>query len=162
MKNKIAKIILLSIAICIIIEIIIAIKTIPKKENMSYNYDNTTKKIEPTKTINIVEESRTTDDNTKKEINEYISKEIKKYNWNKEQLIYINKLINGLSGYNMYERIARCYGLFLTCPDDELKKISKDYETNYKVQVQYGLDHIKKNYGTPKKAYYFWYHEHRF
>ena len=31
-----------------------------------------------------------------------------------------------------------------------------DYETNYKTQINWGLNYIKQRYGTPSGAWAFW------
>jgi len=85
-----------------------------------------------------------------------------KYKWGKKEFDALNKLIKKESNWNyksVNKRSGAC-GLFQAYPCNKMKYYGKDYRTNYKTQVKWGLNYIKKRYKTPSKAWKFWLKHH--
>lgn len=87
---------------------------------------------------------------------------LKKYKWDNSQFKALNKIIIHESNWNYksVNKYSGACGLFQAYPCNKMKKYGKDYKTNYKVQVKWGLNYIKKRYKTPKKAWNFWLSHH--
>lgn len=88
----------------------------------------------------------------------------KKYNWGDNEFKAFNKIIIKESNWNYKLRNKRsgAYGLCQALPASKMKKVDKDYKTNYKTQVKWCLLYIKQRYKTPKKAWTFWRKHHWF
>lgn len=83
---------------------------------------------------------------------------LEKYNWNYEEYKALEKLVQKESSWNAkaVNRYSGACGLFQAHPCSKMSRYGKNYRTNYKVQVKWGVDYIKTRYGTPKNAWSFW------
>ena len=96
------------------------------------------------------------------EIQHYIHQKIYEYGWTENDYYSIVQIVNRESSFNPYsvnKKSGSC-GLFQANPCSKMAKYGKDYRTNYKVQVAWGMDYIKNRYGTPQKAWSFWQSHH--
>lgn len=96
------------------------------------------------------------------EIQSYIHQKIYEYGWTENDYYAIVQIINRESSFNPYSvnKKSKACGLFQAYPCSKMAKYGKDYRTNYKVQVAWGMDYIKNRYGTPQKAWSFWQSHH--
>lgn len=80
---------------------------------------------------------------------------IKKYHWSIKDYNDLVKLWNKESGWNAKarNRYSGACGIPQAYPCSKMKKYGKDYKTNCKVQIKWGLNYIKKRYKTPSKAW---------
>jgi hypothetical protein len=85
-----------------------------------------------------------------------------KYGWNNEEFEALEKLVQKESSWNakVVNKYSGACGLFQAYPCSKMRKYGKNYRTNYKVQIKFGTDYIKKRYDTPKKAWSFWLQHH--
>ena len=65
------------------------------------------------------------------------------------------KLWNRESHWNAkaYNKRSGACGIAQAHPCSKMKKYGKDYRTNCKVQINWGLNYIKKRYKNPTKAW---------
>lgn len=80
---------------------------------------------------------------------------IKKYHWSIRDYNDLVKLWNKESHWNAKarNRYSGACGIPQAYPCSKMKKYGKDYKTNCKVQIKWGLNYIKKRYKTPSKAW---------
>lgn len=92
---------------------------------------------------------------TKKECKEYAYKQVLKKGWSVSDYNNLVKLWNKESNWNAKARNKRsgACGIPQAYPCSKMKKYGKDYKTNCKVQINWGLDYIKKRYKTPTRAW---------
>lgn len=92
---------------------------------------------------------------TKKQCKEYAYKEVLKRGWSIKDYNNLVKLWNKESNWNAKARNKRsgACGIPQALPCKKMKKYGKDYKTNCKVQIKWGLNYIKKRYKTPTKAW---------
>ena len=93
---------------------------------------------------------------SKKECKQYAYNQvIKKYHWSIRDYNDLVKLWNKESGWNAkaYNKRSKACGIPQALPCKKMKKYGKDYRTNCKVQINWGLQYIKKRYKTPTKAW---------
>ena len=93
---------------------------------------------------------------SKKECKQYAyNLVIKKYHWSIKDYNNLVKLWNKESHWNAksYNRRSGACGIPQAHPCSKMKKYGKDYRTNCKVQIKWGLNYIKKRYKTPTKAW---------
>ena len=96
------------------------------------------------------------------EIQSYAHSLVRQYGWSEEDYQALVLLVNRESSWNLYavnKKSGAC-GLFQAYPCSKMAKYGKDYRTNYKVQVAWGMDYIKNRYGTPQSAWSFWQSHH--
>lgn len=96
------------------------------------------------------------------EIQSYIHQKIYEYGWTENDYYSIVQIVNRESSFNPYavnKKSGAC-GLFQSYPCSKMAKYGKDYRTNYKVQVSWGMNYIKARYGTPSNAWNFWQKHH--
>lgn len=92
---------------------------------------------------------------TKNQCKAYAYKQVIKKGWNKNDYNNLVKLWNKESGWNakaVNKKSGAC-GIAQALPCKKMKSYGKDYKTNCKVQIRWGLDYIKKRYKTPTKAW---------
>ena len=98
------------------------------------------------------------------EIQSYAHSLVLSYGWSEADYQALVLLVNRESSWNPYainKKSGAC-GLFQAYPCSKMAKYGKDYRTNYKVQVAWGMDYIKNRYGTPQQAWSFWQSHHWF
>lgn len=92
---------------------------------------------------------------TKKECKQYAYKEVIKRGWTLKDYNNLVKLWNKESNWNAKARNKRsgACGIPQALPCKKMKKYGKDYKTNCKVQIKWGLQYIKKRYKNPTRAW---------
>ena len=94
------------------------------------------------------------------EIQSYAHQLVLSHGWTEADYQALVLLWHRESGWNPYsvnKKSGAC-GIPQSLPCSKMAKYGKDYRTNYKVQVKWGLDYIKARYGVPLKA---WQHSQR-
>ena len=96
------------------------------------------------------------------EIQSYAHSLVLQYGWTEADYQALVLLVNRESSWNPYavNKKSKACGLFQAYPCSKMAKYGKDYRTNYKVQVAWGMDYIKARYGTPSNAWSFWQSHH--
>lgn len=96
------------------------------------------------------------------EIQQYVHNLVYQYGWGEDDYYAIVMIVNHESGWrpNAVNKKSGSCGLFQAYPCSKMAKYGKDYRTNYKVQVAWGMDYIKARYGTPSNAWSFWQSHH--
>jgi len=87
------------------------------------------------------------------EIQSYAHSLVLSYGWSEEDYQALVLLWNRESSWNPYAVNGNACGIPQSKPCSKMAKFGRDYRTNWKVQVNWGLDYIKKGYGTPSEAY---------
>ena len=92
---------------------------------------------------------------SKKECKQYAYQQVLNKGWSLKDYNNLVKLWNKESNWNAKARNKRtgACGIAQAMPCSKMKKYGKDYRTNCKVQINWGLNYIKKRYKTPTKAY---------
>ena len=93
---------------------------------------------------------------TKKQCKQYAYNQvIKKYHWSIRDYNDLVKLWQKESGWNAraYNKRSKACGIPQSLPCSKMKKYGKDYKTNCKVQINWGLHYIKKRYKRPSNAW---------
>ena len=83
-----------------------------------------------------------------------------KYGWTEYDYECLVKLWHRESSWNPYavnKKSGAC-GIPQSLPCKKMRSFGKDYKTNYKTQIKWGLNYIKNRYGTPANA---WNHSQR-
>lgn len=82
------------------------------------------------------------------------------YGWSEQDFNCLVKLWNRESKWNVsaYNRSSGAYGIPQALPGSKMASAGSDYKTNYKTQVNWGLNYIKSRYGSPTSA---WNHSQR-
>lgn len=78
-----------------------------------------------------------------------------KYGWSEYDYECLVKLWNRESSWNPYavnKKSGAC-GIPQSLPCKKMRSFGKDYKTNYKTQIKWGLNYIKNRYGTPANAW---------
>jgi len=77
------------------------------------------------------------------------------YNWSDEDLLCLINLWNRESGWNPYatNSSSGAYGIPQSLPASKMAAFGSDYLTNYKTQIQWGLNYISNRYGSPTNAW---------
>ncbi|HUC57837.1 MAG TPA: transglycosylase SLT domain-containing protein [Streptosporangiaceae bacterium] len=81
------------------------------------------------------------------------------FHWKaKWQFKYLNWLWTRESSWNKYATnpYSGAYGIPQAMPGSKMASCGKDWRTNAKTQIRWGMRYIKREYGTPKAA---WVHE---
>jgi hypothetical protein len=87
------------------------------------------------------------------EIQSYAHQLVLNYGWSEQDYQYLVLLWNRESSWNPYAVNGNACGIPQSKPCSKMAKFGRDYRTNWKVQVRWGLDYIKRGYGTPSEAY---------
>ena len=96
------------------------------------------------------------------EMKQYAHQLVLSYGWSEYDYECLVKIVNHESGWNpnAVNKSSSACGLFQSLPCSKMRSAGADYKTNYKTQVNWGLDYIKGRYGTPAKAWIFWQKHH--
>ena len=92
------------------------------------------------------------------EITAYLYQKVKEQGWTTSDY---NAIVNiaikesSLNPNSVNKKSGAC-GLFQAYPCNKAVKQYPDYMTNYKSQVDWGINYIKNRYQTPSKAWEFW------
>ena len=93
---------------------------------------------------------------SKSECKKYAQKLVtQKYGWTNKDYKNLVKLWDRESGWNAKarNRYTGACGIPQAYPCSKMKSYGKDYKTNCKVQIKWGLNYIKKRYKNPTKAW---------
>ena len=92
---------------------------------------------------------------SKKECKKYAYQQVLKKGWSINDYNNLVKLWNYESKWNAkaYNKRSGACGIPQAKPCKKMKKYGKDYKTNCKVQINWGLNYIKKRYKNPTKAW---------
>ena len=80
---------------------------------------------------------------------EYAHERVLSYGWSEEDFNSLVNLWNRESGWNPNASNGSCYGIPQSCP---YTKMGSNY-TDWKVQIDWGLNYIQNRYGTPTNAW---------
>ena len=85
----------------------------------------------------------------------YAEKRCFDYGWSDADFQALVKLWNKESRWNPYACNSRsgAYGIPQALPATKMSTYGTDYLTNYKTQINWGLNYIKSRYGTPTAAW---------
>lgn len=80
---------------------------------------------------------------------------VRKRGWSKRQFKCLAKLWTKESNWNHRARnpYSGAYGIPQAYPGSKMRSAGKDWRTNPKTQIKWGLRYIKGRYGTPCKAW---------
>lgn len=87
------------------------------------------------------------------EIQRYAHNLVRQYGWSEEDYQALVLLWNRESSWDPYAVNGNACGIPQAKPCSKMAKFGRDYRTNWKVQVRWGLDYIKEVYTTPSEAY---------
>lgn len=92
---------------------------------------------------------------SKKECKKYAQQQVIKKGWTLKDYNNLVKLWNKESNWNAkaYNKRSGSCGIPQAYPCSKMKKYGKDYKTNCKVQINWGLWYIKKRYKNPTSAW---------
>lgn len=92
---------------------------------------------------------------TKKECKQYAYYQVIKRGWSLQDYQALDKLWKKESNWNAKAKNKRsgACGIPQALPCSKMKKYGKDYKTNCKVQINWGLNYIRKRYKTPLRAW---------
>ncbi|MCB0918651.1 MAG: hypothetical protein KDC39_08795 [Actinobacteria bacterium] len=91
-----------------------------------------------------------------KQAQHYAKKEMKdKYGWGNKQYQDLVLLWNKESGWNVKasNSSSGAYGIAQALPGSKMSSAGKDWKSNAKTQVDWGLKYIKDRYGSPSAAW---------
>lgn len=99
---------------------------------------------------------------TKNQCKQYAYKQVIKKGWTRSDYNNLVKLWNKESNWNAKakNKYTGACGIAQAYPCKKMKSYGNDYKTNCKIQIDWGLDYIKKRYKTPSKAWNFWQRKH--
>ena len=85
----------------------------------------------------------------------YARERVYEYGWSDADFNALVNLWNKESGWNMYSknRSSGAYGIPQALPGSKMASCGSDYLTNYKTQINWGLNYIKSRYGNPSNAW---------
>ena len=94
------------------------------------------------------------------EYQEYAEQKCKEYGWSDSDFTCLVLLWNRESNWNVTaeNRSSGAYGIPQALPASKMASFGSDYLTNYKTQIDWGLNYIKRRYITPTEA---WAHSQR-
>jgi hypothetical protein len=99
---------------------------------------------------------------TKTQCKNYAYKQVIKNGWTKSDYNNLIRLWNKESGWNAraVNKYSKSCGIPQAYPCFKMAKYGKDYRTNCKTQIRFGIDYISKRYKNPTKAWTFWKKHH--
>ena len=92
---------------------------------------------------------------SKAEYQAYAKERCNLYGWSENDFNCLVKLWNRESGWNPYAHNSSsgAYGIPQALPGSKMASYGSDYLTNYKTQINWGLNYIKSRYGNPSNAW---------
>lgn len=126
----------------------------------------TTKKVVKTtkKTTTKVSKSKININYNRQEVINYTHEQVLK-RWGEKEWNATYQIAMHESGFspNSWNKKTTACGVFQACPCSKtIKNGYKDYYTNWKTQVNWGLDYISLKYKTPSKAWEYWQKHHSY
>lgn len=85
----------------------------------------------------------------------YAHQLVREYGWSENDYNALVLLWYRESSWNPYavNKSSGACGIPQAKPCSKMSEEGKDYRTNYKTQIRWGLKYIKRRYGTPSEAY---------
>ena len=84
----------------------------------------------------------------------YAKEKCKDYKWSDDDFNSLVALWQAESGWNVKAgKPDKAYGIPQACPGKKMASFGSDWETNYKTQINWGLNYIKGRYGNPSEAW---------
>lgn len=84
----------------------------------------------------------------------YAKARCKNYGWSDDDYNNLVSLWDKESGWSVTAGNPNdAYGIPQACPGNKMASYGEDWQTNYKTQINWGLDYIKGRYGNPTKAW---------
>ena len=92
---------------------------------------------------------------TKAQYQAYAKSRCQAYGWSNYDFDCLVSLWNKESGWNpvAHNSSSGAHGIAPALPASKMSKYGSDYMTNYKTQINWGLNYIKSRYGSPSKAW---------
>lgn len=135
-------------------------KETPKKEldniikNKKAQYEKAKVEAAARKKRQIASKIKKATSGDKKVYQDYAHKLVLEYGWTEADFDALVILWQKESGWNPYSKSkSGAYGIPQALPGSKMKSAGADWQTNYKTQIKWGLNYIKKRYGSPSKAY---------
>ncbi|MDP9882721.1 chemotaxis protein histidine kinase CheA [Sinomonas atrocyanea] len=84
----------------------------------------------------------------------YAASRLSAFGWGQDQMSALVTLWNKESDWSTTATNASsgAYGIVQALPGSKMASVGADWQTNYKTQIDWGLDYIKKSYGSPANA----------
>ena len=84
----------------------------------------------------------------------YAASRLGAYGWGQDQMSALVTLWNKESDWSTTATNASsgAYGIAQSLPGDKMASAGGDWQTNYKTQIEWGLNYIKERYGSPAGA----------
>ncbi|MDQ4489880.1 hypothetical protein RBS60_06675 [Sinomonas sp. ASV486] len=84
----------------------------------------------------------------------YAASRLAAYGWGQDQMSALITLWNKESGWSTTATNASsgAYGIVQSLPGSKMASAGADWQTNYKTQIEWGLNYIKERYGSPANA----------
>ncbi|HEX2317243.1 MAG TPA: transglycosylase SLT domain-containing protein [Thermomonospora sp.] len=95
--------------------------------------------------------------------NKMIARKLVRRRWeSRRQYRCLDRLWTSESGWNHHARNPRsgAYGIPQALPAGKMARSGKDWRTNPRTQIRWGLRYIRSRYGTPCRAWSFWVDHH--
>jgi hypothetical protein len=83
---------------------------------------------------------------------------LRKFHWSRHQFRYLNLLWNRESGWDVHASnpYSGAYGIPQAVPGGKMASAGRDWWSSARTQIRWGLRYIKREYGSPERA---WDHE---
>lgn len=84
----------------------------------------------------------------------YAASRLAAFGWGQNQMQALITLWNKESDWSTTATnpTTGAYGIVQSLPGSKMATVGADWQTNYKTQIDWGLDYIKKSYGSPANA----------
>lgn len=129
----------------------------PKTEKVLHTKIHKKNKVKKAKTV-FVQPKRASRSTMRRVAQKYAIKLMHaEYKWSAKQFKCLNYIWENESHWQWDAKNKRsgALGIPQAYPGHKMKSAGKDYKTNYKTQIEWGLNYIEKRYGTPCGAYGF-------
>ena len=84
----------------------------------------------------------------------YAEARCKDYGWSNDDYNNLVSLWEKESGWNVTAgNPDKAYGIPQAYPGNKMSSAGQDWKTNYKTQINWGLNYIQGRYGNPTKAW---------
>jgi len=89
---------------------------------------------------------------------QYAAAALGKFGWTQSQWPALKALWQNESGWNHRARnpSSGAYGIPQALPPSKMASAGRDWRTNYRTQIEWGLGYIKSRYGSPSRAWRAW------
>ncbi|WP_139346678.1 hypothetical protein [Sinomonas mesophila] len=89
----------------------------------------------------------------------YAASRLAAYGWSQDQMSALEILWTKESGWRTTATnpTSGAYGIVQSLPATKMSSVGADWQTNFRTQIEWGLDYIKERYGSPSNALGFHY-----